>query len=139
VPDAPSSGGPPARPPAGPPDLIGVALGSLLAGATAGAALVAAGLVILRDRLEGVLPLLLFAGIVAAVTTAWALTAPIADWWRRGLTAALAVFGAMMLTALTAPVDMVGGRVALAVFTAGMLLAFVAAARYARRSASPAG
>jgi hypothetical protein len=134
----PESDGPPARRPAGPPDLIGVALGSLAAGSAAGAALVALALLALRHRLDAVLPLLPFAGIVVAVTLAWWLAAPIADWWRRGVTAALAVFGAMMLAALTAPADMIGGRPALAGLAIVLAAGALAAARYARRSGSRA-
>jgi len=139
VPDAPSGGGPPARPPAGPPDLIGVALGSLVAGATAGAATVAVGLAALRDRLENLLPLLLFVGIAVAAAGAWTRAAAIVDWWRRGLTAALAVFGAMMLTALTAPVDMLGGRAALAVFALALVVTSVLVTGYARRRGTRGG
>jgi hypothetical protein len=121
---------------ASPPDLIGVALGSIAAGAAAGAALVAVALVLLRDRLTDILPLLPFGGIVVAATAAWLLAAPIADWWRRGVTAALAVFGALMLAALTAPADMIGGRWALAVFALILAAAALAAARYVHRSRS---
>ncbi|MDH4044577.1 MAG: hypothetical protein OEW06_08975, partial [Gemmatimonadota bacterium] len=92
-------------------DLVGVALGSIAAGATGGAAAVALGLVTLRHRLTNLLPLLLFAGIVVAVSVAWTLARPIADWWRRGVTAAIAVFAAMLLTAVTAPVDMAAGTI----------------------------
>jgi hypothetical protein len=126
--------GPPDRLTAAPPDLIGVALGGLAAGAATGAAVVAAGLALLRHRLDPVLVLLPFAGIVAAATVAWLLAAPITDWWRRGVTAALAVFGAVMLAALTAPADMLGGRWALAAFALVLGAAAVGAARYARRS-----
>ena len=126
--------GPPVRLTAAPPDLIGVALGGLAAGAATGAAVVAAGLALLRHRLDPVLVLLPFAGIVAAATVAWLLAAPITDWWRRGVTAALAVFGAVMLAALTAPADMLGGRWALAVFALVLAGAGVGAARYARQS-----
>jgi hypothetical protein len=121
-----------------PPDLVGVALGSLAAGSAAGSALVALALLALRHRLDAVLPLLPFAGIVVAVALAWWLAAPITDWWRRGVTAALAVFGAMMLSALTAPADMVGGRPALAVLAILLAAGALAAARYAQRSGSRA-
>jgi len=118
----------------GPPDLIGVALGSLAAGASTGATAVAAGLAVLRHRLDAVLVLLPFAGIMVAATVAWLLAAPITDWWRRGVTAALAVFGAMMLAALTAPADMLGGRWALAAFALVLAGAALAGARYAYQS-----
>jgi hypothetical protein len=137
-PSARHPSGPPVRPSAQPPDLIGVALGSLASGAAAGAALVAVALVLLRHRLADLLPLIPFGGIVVAATVAWLLAAPIADWWRRGVTAALAVFGAMMLAALTAPADMVGGHWALGAFALVLAAAALAAARYARRSRSHA-
>jgi hypothetical protein len=117
-----------------PADLIGVALGSLAAGAASGAMVVAAGLAVLRHHLDPVLVLLPFAGIVVAAAVAWLLAAPITDWWRRGVTAALAVFGAMMLAALTAPADMLGGRWALAAFALVLAGAGVGAARYAHQS-----
>jgi len=99
---------------------------------------VALALLALRHRLDAVLPLLPFAGIVVAVALAWWLAAPITDWWRRGVTAALAVFGAMMLSALTAPADMIGGRPALAVLATLLAAGALAAARYAHRSGSRA-
>jgi len=123
---------------AGPPDLVGVALGAIAAGATAGAFVVATGLAILRHSLDAVLLLLPFTGIVVAAGLAWRLTAPIADWWRRGVTAALAVFGAMMLAALTAPADMIGGRPGLAALGIVLAAGAVAAARFAHRSGSRA-
>lgn len=115
-------------------DLVGVALGSIASGATGGAATVALGLVVLRPNLGSILPLLLFAGIVVAATIAWTLAQPIADWWRRGVTAALAVFAAMLLTAVTAPTDMLAGRLGVVGFAALMLGVAVAAARYVKRS-----
>ncbi|MDH4350199.1 MAG: hypothetical protein OEY20_02685 [Gemmatimonadota bacterium] len=115
-------------------DLVGVALGSIAAGATGGAAAVALGLVTLRHRLTNLLPLLLFAGIVVAVSVAWTLARPIADWWRRGVTAAIAVFAAMLLTAVTAPVDMAAGTIGVLAFATIMIGAAAFAARYVRRS-----
>lgn len=126
--------GPADRRTGGPPDLIGIALGSIAAGACAGAALVGVALILLRHRLDPVLPLLPFGGIVVAAATAWLLAAPIADWWRRGVTAALAVFAALMLAALTAPADMLGGRWGLAGYALVMAGAALAAARYAHQS-----
>ena len=116
------------------PDLVGVALGSIAAGACAGAGTVAAGLLALRPRLESALPLLLFAGIVVALTCAWTLARPITDWWRRGVTGAVAVFAAMLLTGATAPADMLAGSAGVLGFAVGMALAAALAARYALRS-----
>jgi len=115
-------------------DPIGVALGALTAGATGGSGAVGLGLLLFRNRLASVLPAFLFAGVVVAATIAWTLARPITDWWRRGVTAALAVFGAMMLAALTAPADMLAERVGLAALTIVLLLASGLATRYALRS-----
>jgi uncharacterized membrane protein YfcA len=125
---------PPTGPSAHPPDLVGVALGSIAAGGAGAAATVAVGLLVLRDQLERVLPLLLFAGIVVALSTAWTLARPIADWWRRGVTAALAVFAGMMLAALTAPADMVAGQPGLIAFAILAAAGVFAARRYVQRS-----
>jgi len=119
-------------------DLVGVALGALAAGGCGGAALVALLLAALRHSLDAVLLVLPFTGIVVAAGLAWRCSGPIADWWRRGVTAALAVFGAMMLAALTAPADMIGGRPGLAALGIVLAAAALAAARFAHRSGSRA-
>lgn len=116
------------------PDRVGVALASLAAGAAAGAGVVSAGLVLFRSVLHDALPLVLFGGILTAAAIGWILSGPIADTWRRGVTAALAVFGAMMLAGLTAPADMVGGRVGVIVYAAAMLLGAGWAGVTARRA-----
>jgi len=113
-----------------------VVLGAFAAGATAGAAAVALGLLLFRNQLTHLLPVLLFAGIVVAAAVGWYLAGPIADWWRRGVTAVIAVFGAMLLTALTAPMDMIAGPLGLAGFTIVALALSTAAARYSLRSRS---
>ena len=111
----------------------------MAAGAAVGAGTVTMALVALRARLEHLLPLLVFGGIVTAAAVAWRLAAPIADWWRRGLTAALAVFGALMLTALSAPADMIAGPAGLLAFAAVLLAAAGVATRYSVRSRSRGG
>jgi hypothetical protein len=121
---------------ADPPDLVGVALGALAAGAGAGAAAVAVAIVLLRPILADLLPLLVFAGMVAVSVVAWWLARPVTDWWRRGVTAALSVFGALMLTALTAPADMIAGQTGVAVLAALFTGAALAAGRYSVRSRS---
>jgi hypothetical protein len=115
-------------------DPIGVALGALAAGATGGAGVVGLGLLLFRNRLASLLPIFLFAGVVAAAAIAWTLARPITDWWRRGVTAALAVFGAMMLAALTAPADILAGRTGLGALTLVLALASGVTTRYALRS-----
>ena len=116
------------------PDLIGVALGALASGAAGGAGAVTLALATLRTRLEYLLPLLVFGGIVTAAAVAWRLAAPITDWWRRGLTAALAVLGALMLTALSAPADLIAGPIGLLALAAVLLAAAGLAARHSVRS-----
>ena len=125
---------PPIRRSADQVDLVGVALGSLASGAASGAAAVALGLVALRPRLGTLLPLLLFAGIVVSASVAWTLARPITDWWRRGVTTAIAVFAAMLLTAGTAPADMAFGTAGVLGFAAAMIIGAALAARYVRRS-----
>jgi hypothetical protein len=121
------------------PDLIGVALGALASGAAGGAGAVTLALATLRTRLEYLLPLLVFGGIVTAAAVAWRLAAPITDWWRRGLTAALAVLGALMLTALSAPADLIAGPIGLLALAAVLLAAAGLAARHSVRSRSRDG
>lgn len=111
-------------------------LGAFAAGATGGATVVALGLLLFRNQLTHLLSILVFAGIVVASALAWYLARPVADWWRRGVTAVMAVFGAMLLTALTAPLDMVAGQLGLAGFTIITLALSTAAARYSLRSRS---
>ncbi|HXV85807.1 MAG TPA: hypothetical protein VD793_03860 [Gemmatimonadales bacterium] len=118
-------------------DPVVLALASIAAGAGAGGAVITAGLVALRalqDR-RGVHPqddltfLLLSAavllGVVAAVTVAWKLTVPIEDYWRRGVTAAVAVTVGFGLAGGAVPVDLVTGAAGLAFYAA--LLAGLAA------------
>lgn len=123
----------PSPPPPGP-DLIGVAVGALASGATAGAGVVTVALAGLRGRLEQLLPPIVFAGIVTAALVAWLLARPITDWWRRGLTAALGVFAALLLTALSAPADMIGGLPGLVTYSVVLLTAAGTAARHALKS-----
>jgi hypothetical protein len=94
--------------------------------------MVAAGVAGFRPALAELLPLILFAGILVAATAAWLLAAPIQDWWRRGVTAALAVFAALLLATLTAPADMLAGRRGVAGVALIAIACAVAAGRYAR-------
>jgi hypothetical protein len=116
-----------------------VALGALAAGAATGAGVATLALVALRARLAHALPPLVFAGIVSAVVVGWILASPIADWWRRGLTAALAVFGALILLFLSAPADMLGGDAGLVTYAVLLLTAAGIAARHGLRSGSRGG
>jgi hypothetical protein len=123
-------------PDAAPPDRVGIALGALAAGAAAGGAVILVGLAIFRAALAASrdsLPLVLFAGIVSAATLGWSLSRAIADAWRRGVTAALAVVGALMLAGLAAPADMIAGRNGLMGYAGVLVVLAVLAVRYNRR------
>jgi hypothetical protein len=127
---------PTAQPPNRSPDLVAVALGSIATGATAGAAAVTFGLLIFRDQLTQSLPLVVFAGILAAALTAWLLADALAgEAWRRGVAAALAVFAALLLAFLSAPADRLAGPAGLAVYAALLAAAAAVGARYTRRRA----
>lgn len=117
------------------PDLIAVALSSIAAGAAAGAALVSAALAAFHDRLTDTLPLTIFAGLVVAVALGWTLARAVGDVWRRGVTAALAAFGTLILAGLAAPADIVAGRAGLVGYAALLAAGAVVAARGAKRVA----
>lgn len=73
-------------------------------------------------------------GLVAAVTAGWMLTRPIPDHWRRGVVAALSVFGACLLALIAAPADMAAGRTGLTVYLVLLLTIALLAATAARRA-----
>jgi hypothetical protein len=78
----------------------------------------------------------LFAGILAAATTAWLQAAPLAaDAWRRGVAAALAVVAGMLLAFLSAPADRLGGTFGLALYALLLAVGAVAGVRYTRARA----
>ena len=116
-------------------DPVGVALGSIGAGATTGAAVITTGLIVYR-ALQGVGGTLtvdqqffivtagLGGGMVAAMATAFTLSRAITDLWRRGVIVASTVFAATILAALAAPIDAVTGATGLIVYAA--ILLFVA-------------
>jgi hypothetical protein len=127
------SGRPLYRPTADP---VGVAIGSIGTGATAGAAVVTFGLLVFRDRLNESLPLVVFAGILTAALTAWLLADTLAgEAWRRGVTAALAVFAGLLLAFLSAPADRLAGRIGLTIYAVLLAAAAVWGARYTRQRA----
>jgi hypothetical protein len=99
---------------------------------------VTVGLLVFRGQLERSLPLVLFAGILAAATTAWLQAAPLAaDAWRRGVAAALAVVAGMLLAFLSAPADRLGGTFGLALYALLLAVGAVAGVRYTRARARP--
>ncbi len=99
-------------------DPVGTALASIGAGASTGAACITVGLIVFRTAgpAEAVLPVSLFVGIVVAVATAWMLSRPIADYFRRGLTAAIGAIAALLLAGVAVPADMLGGVFGLSVY-----------------------
>ena len=114
------------------------AIGGLATGATDGAAVIVAGLLVLRTLQHGrvaetqdtgfaVLAVTLLAGIAAAVLSAWLLSRGIAVLWRRAVTAALAVCGAVLLSLVAVPADLLAGRTGLSIY----LVVLVGAAGYA--------
>ncbi len=115
-------------------DRIGIALGALAAGAAVGAALIAAGIGVFRPSIGTALPLVVFFGIALAATTGWVVAGPLDDTWRRAITTTLAVFGALMLAGLAAPIDVVGGRLGLLAYSAVLAVAGVVAVRTTKRA-----
>ncbi len=127
-------------------DHIGVALGSIGAGAAAGAAVVSASLLIFRLMQAGpaaptpdqqflLISGGIMGGLVTAVVTALILTYTLPDLWRRSVAAGLAVFGTALLTAGAAPADILGGPFGLGVYIA-LLLGGAVYARGRVRAAS---
>jgi hypothetical protein len=74
-------------------------------------------------------------GMIAAAATGWLLSRGIADLWRRGATATLAVFGAILLSLVAMPADSMGGRLGLAGYLAALLAGAAYAGAHARRAA----
>ncbi len=128
-------------------DHIGVALGSIGAGAAGGASVVTASLLIFRiiqtssavptaDQQFLLISSGMMGGLLTAVVTVLILTYTLPDLWRRAVAAGLAVFGAALLTAGAAPADILGGVVGLGVYIALLLGAAVFARGRARAAAS---
>lgn len=125
-------------------DPVGLALAALAAGAATGAAVITAGLLLLRSAFGAppvdaaahvVIPASLFLGIVAAAAAGWLLARAIPDFFYRGLTTALSVFGALLLAALAAPADMLGRRLGLALYLVLLVTLGTLAGRRARNAA----
>lgn len=135
-------------------DPVGTAVWSLAAGATTGAVVMTAGVFLLRlvqtvglrapTDLSGlVLGLTVLGGIAAAAGTGWIRTEAINDLWRRGVTAASAVFGAALLTVAALLADTLGGTIGtagralgLALYLAVLVLASLQTHRRAQAAAT---
>ncbi|MEE8135307.1 MAG: hypothetical protein V3T56_09630 [Gemmatimonadales bacterium] len=124
-------------------DPVGLALASIGAGSTTGASIMTAGVFALRfmqasgnasTEVGGsILSATLFGGIVAAILAAWIATAPIADGWRRGVTAGISVLGAALLAIGATMADQVTGVIGVGAYGVVLVVAAVVAHRAARR------
>ncbi len=119
-------------------DPIGVAIGSIGAGATAGASVITAGLIAFRflagdgadlnqDAQFSIITIGLVGGLITAITTTFTLTSSITDLWRRAAISGTTVFATVFLAALSAPIDMAVGTAGLTVY----LVLLVAVVLYA--------
>lgn len=131
------------------PDPVGLALTSIGAGATTGAACITAGALTLRllqargaagDERTGftVIASTALTGLLLAAATGWLRTRAINDRWRRGVAAAMSAFGAALLAVVATPADVLGGTPGVGTYTVILLIAVLlfhrAAARAARAS-----
>jgi len=113
-------------------DPVGVALSGIGAGATAGASVITASLIVFRlvsggadDGLSqglqfAVITAGLVGGVITAFLTTFTLARTITDLWRRAALAATTVFAAAFLAALATPVDMITGVPGLSVYLAAL-------------------
>jgi hypothetical protein len=122
------------------------ALAGLATGAATGAAVVTAGLVLLRTFQRGrvtetqgrgftLLAITVLVATIAAAATGWLLSSGIAEAWRRGVIATLAVFGTVMLSLAAVPADLLAGRAGLAGYLALLVAGAAWALVQARRAA----
>jgi hypothetical protein len=126
-------------------DPVGIALSSIGAGATSGAVLMTGGVGLVRYLQAGGAPQpgLAFGiflgtalgGVAAAAAFGWVHTRRIDDRWRRGVTAAVSVLGAVLLAIVAIPVDLVADGAGLGIY----VVALAAALSYFHRAAARAG
>lgn len=129
-------------------DPVGTAIASIGAGAAVGTASTTGGVLVVRLLQGGdpaalpsdvggmILSIAVSVGLFAAVLTGWMASRAIDDTWRRGVTAALAVFGTVLLSVLATPVDLVAGPIGLAVYLVIVSVLAVRFLRAARRAAA---
>ncbi len=129
-------------------DPVGTAIASIGAGAAVGTACTTSGVLAVRLLQAGdpaalptdvggmILSIAVSVGLFAAVLTGWIASRAIDDTWRRGVTAALAVFGTVLLSVLATPVDLVAGPMGLAVYLVILIALAVRFLRAARRAAA---
>lgn len=90
-----------------------------------------------RPQLEfAVLTGAILLGVFAAAAIGFVATRPFTEQWRRGATAAIGVFCAVLLATLSAPVDIVAGLPGLMVYTALLIVGASGAWRVVRRVAA---
>ncbi len=77
-----------------------------------------------------------FVGVMTAVATGWLRTRAIPNLWRRGVTAALCVFGSVLLAVLATAADMAGGAVGLAAYLVLLVGGAIVTHGIARRAAA---
>lgn len=129
-------------------DPVGTALSSIGAGASTGAAVMTSGVLLIRvlqttdsalpaEQNAAIISASMFLGIFAAVATGWLRTRTIADQWRRGVTAAVSVFGAAILAVFATAADTIGGSVGLACYLVLLIAVAWATHRAAARAARP--
>ena len=114
------------------PDPIGVALGGIGAGATAGASVVTTSLIVLRYLAGGaqglsqdahftIVTVGVAAGLATAFIVAYTLARAIAEPWRRAAIAGTTVFATALLGVVAVPMDMVAGAAGLTGYLAVLL------------------
>ena len=116
-------------------DPVGTALFSIGAGASTGAALMTGGVATLRYLQAagepdpalafGIITASALCGIVAAAASGWLHTRRIDDRWRRGVTGAVSVFGAVLLAIVATPVDTLAGPTGLVIYVAALVAALL--------------
>jgi hypothetical protein len=75
-------------------------------------------------------------GLLVAILVGWSLTRPIADVWRRGVAAGMAVFGTVLLTVVAAPMDALAGVIGLGAYLLALAIAAARLVGTARRAGS---
>jgi hypothetical protein len=127
-------------------DPVGLAVWSVLAGAATGGAALTSGVLVIRILQTGTTSFSADAGstvlgvsvLVAggsAIVSAWLHTRTIGDVWRRGVSAAVGVMGAVLLAVPAMVADLVGGSAGIGGYLAALLLGAAWAHRGARRVA----
>lgn len=129
-------------------DPVGTALASIGAGGTTGAAVMTAGVVVLRALQRGrteefpqdlgftILAISLFGGIAAAAAAGWLRALPIDDLWRRGVIAALSVFTSALVALLATGADLLAGLAGLSAYLAALVVASFVLHATARKAGS---